>query len=250
MDGEGMRLNKYLSDAGVCSRREADRQAQEGNVLVNGKPAVPGQKVYEKDRVLYCGKEVLPEEEKVVLLVNKPTGIVCTAQKKEKNNIIDFLDYPLRIYPIGRLDKDSHGLLLMTNHGDLVNRIMRAANRHEKEYHVTVDKEVTPEFLKGMSQGVPILDTVTRRCLVEKTGKCRFKIVLTQGLNRQIRRMCEYFDYRVTDLKRVRIMNLKLGGLESGAYRKITKEELAELMRLLEGSHSAPGKGRIKIPSE
>lgn len=246
MDGQGMRLNKFLSDAGVCSRREADRQAQEGNVLINGQPAIPGQKVYEKDRVVYCGKEVRPDEKKVVLLVNKPTGIVCTAQKKEKNNIIDFLNYPVRVYPIGRLDKDSHGLLLMTNHGDLVNRIMRAANRHEKEYCVTVNKEITPEFVRGMSQGVPILDTITRKCLVEKTGKYRFRIILTQGLNRQIRRMCEYFDYQVTDLKRVRIMNLKLGNLESGTYREITKEEMAELMRLLEGSHSEPGKSRAK----
>ncbi len=246
MDGQGMRLNKFLSDAGVCSRREADRQAQAGNVLVNGEPANPGQKVFSKDRVFFCGKEVLPEEKKVILLVNKPTGIVCTAQKKEKNNIIDFLQYPLRIYPVGRLDKDSHGLLLMTNNGDIVNKIMRAANRHEKEYQVTVDREVTPGFVKGMSQGVPILDTVTRKCWVEKTGKRRFKIILTQGLNRQIRRMCEYFDYQVTDLKRTRIMNIKLGSLESGAYREITKEEWKELMSLLEDSRSAPGKGGAK----
>jgi 23S rRNA pseudouridine2604 synthase len=236
MEENGIRLNKYLSDAGVCSRREADRQIEAGNVLINGITAVMGQKVTAGDKVQYCGKAVSPEEKKVILLLNKPRGIVCTAQKKEKNNIVDYLNYPLRIYPVGRLDKDSSGLLLMTNDGEIVNKIMRAGNRHEKEYIVTVNRDITPQFLKGMEQGVPILGTVTRKCNMEKLEARKFKIVLTQGLNRQIRRMCEYFDYKVLSLKRVRIMNLQLGDLREGEYREILPQEKEELFRLIADS--------------
>lgn len=240
MEKEGIRINKYLSEAGVCSRREADRQVEQGNVSIAGKVASMGDRVFSGQQVIFCGKVVQKEEEEILLLVNKPVGIVCTAEKREKNNIIDFLKYPKRIYPIGRLDKDSGGLLLMTNQGDLVNKIMRAGNYHEKEYLVTVNKRVTPDFIKGMAGGVPLkeLQTMTRKCVVEKTGERTFRIILTQGLNRQIRRMCEYFGYRVVELQRVRIMNLMLGDLKPGAYREITPQELAELKRKIRFSSS------------
>ena len=215
-----MRLNKYLSDAGVCSRREADRLTEAGEITVNGKRAETGMQVESGDVVVVKGKTVVPEEKKV-----------CTAEKREKNNVIDYLSYPVRIYPVGRLDKDSEGLLLMTNDGAIVNGIMRARNRHEKEYQVEVNKEITPEFLKKMASGVPILDTVTRPCRIQKTGERSFTIILTQGLNRQIRRMCEALGYRVTKLKRVRIMNIHLKDLKTGEYRPLTEKELAELKK-------------------
>ena len=224
-----MRLNKYLSDAGVCSRREADRLTEAGEITINGKRAETGMQVEPGDVVVVKGKTVVPEEKKVYLAFNKPRGIVCTAEKREKNNVIDYLSYPVRIYPVGRLDKDSEGLLLMTNDGAIVNGIMRARNRHEKEYQVEVNKETTPEFLKKMASGVPILDTVTRPCRIQKTGERSFTIILTQGLNRQIRRMCEALGYRVTKLKRVRIMNIHLKDLKTGEYRPLTEKELAEL---------------------
>lgn len=226
-----MRLNKYLSDAGVCSRREADRLAEAGEITVNGKRAETGMQVEPSDVVVVRGKTVVPEEKKVYLAFNKPRGIVCTAEKREKNNVIDYLSYPVRIYPVGRLDKDSEGLLLMTNDGAIVNGIMRARNGHEKEYQVEVNREITPEFLKKMASGVPILDTVTRPCKIRKTGEQSFTIILTQGLNRQIRRMCEALGYRVTKLKRVRVMNISLKGLKTGEYRPLTEKELAELKR-------------------
>ena len=240
MEPEGIRINKFLSESGVCSRREADRQVEAGNVSIDGRPAVMGDKVWPGQQVIFCGKLVRREEEPILLLVNKPVGIVCTAEKREKNNIVDYLHYPKRIYPVGRLDKDSGGLLLMTNQGDLVNKIMRAGNYHEKEYIVTVNRPVTEEFLRGMAGGVPLkeLKTMTRPCPVEKLGPKTFRIVLTQGLNRQIRRMCEYFGYRVEKLTRVRIMNLTLGDLAPGTYRKITDQELAELKKLLRFSKS------------
>lgn len=240
MENEGVRINKYLSEAGVCSRREADRQVEQGNVVIGGKVASMGDKVFPGQQVIFCGKAVQKEEEEILLLVNKPVGIVCTAEKREKNNIIDFLKYPKRIYPVGRLDKDSSGLLLMTNQGDLVNKIMRAGNHHEKEYLVTVNKRITPDFIRGMAGGVPLkeLQTMTRECVVEKIGEKSFRIILTQGLNRQIRRMCEYFGYRVVELQRVRIMNLTLGDLKPGAYREITPQELAELKRKIRFSSS------------
>ena len=229
MENKEIRLNKYLSDAGVCSRRQADILIEEKRVTINGIIAATGQKVSPLDRVAVNGKPVTLQEERVLLLVNKPRGIVCTAEKREKNNIIKYLNYPIRITYAGRLDKDSEGLLLMTNDGELINKMMRARNCHEKEYLVKVNKPITGAFLKGMSEGVPILDTVTRPCSVEQTGKYTFRIILTQGLNRQIRRMCEYFHYEVQTLKRIRIMNLKLGDLPVGKTRPLTAQEQQEL---------------------
>ena len=241
---EMMRLNKYLSETGICSRREADRLIASGKVLVDGKIACVGQQIAEGQEIICEGKKVSSDRPRpVLLMVNKPRGIVCTTSDKDRaENIVEFLRYPIRIYPVGRLDKDSEGLLLMTNQGDLVNRIMRAGNFHEKEYEVQVDREVTPEFLKKMASGVKILDTVTRPCRVEKTGRDSFRIILTQGLNRQIRRMCQALGYQVIRLKRVRIMNLKLDSLKIGEYRMVTKEEENELRRLLRGSASEPKK--------
>ncbi|MBU9736451.1 pseudouridine synthase [Diplocloster agilis] len=233
---EEVRLNKFLSEAGVCSRREADRLIEAGKVSVDGETAVTGMKVRMEQRILVNGRPVCKEEEMILLVVNKPRGIVCTAEKREKNNIIEYLHYPKRIYPVGRLDKDSEGLLLMTNNGEIVNKIMRSGNRHEKEYVVTVNKEVTEEFVRAMAGGIPILDTVTRKCEVQKLDKHRFRIVLTQGLNRQIRRMCEYLGYRVVALTRVRIMNIRLGNLKPGAYRRVTAQEWRTLQELIRDS--------------
>ena len=234
----GIRINKYLSEAGVCSRREADKKVEAGEVTIDGVVAVMGDRIFPGQEVRVAGQVVQSNEPFVLLLVNKPIGIVCTLEKREKDNIINFLNYPHRIYPVGRLDKDSSGLLLMTNQGDILNKILRAGNAHEKEYIVSVNKEITEEFLEGMRNGVPILDTVTRKCVVEKIDKRKFKIILTQGLNRQIRRMCEYFNYRVVALKRVRIMNLKLGNLPVGKYREITPKEWADLQKMIEHSSS------------
>lgn len=231
-----MRLNKYLSDAGICSRREADRLVQEGKILVDGKAAVLGMQIEEGQEILVNGKAVRREEKKVLLLFHKPRGIECTANPKIKNNVISYIDYQIRIYYIGRLDKDSEGLLLLTNQGELVNKMMRAGNCHEKEYLVTVDKPVTEDFIKKMSKGVPVLGTVTRKCRVEKTGEKTFRIILTQGLNRQIRRMCEYLGYRVKRLKRIRVMNLELGDLPVGQYREAEKKELEDLKSLIQDS--------------
>lgn len=236
---ENIRLNKFLSDAGVCSRRAADKAIEAGEVFVNGKPAVMGQRIMTTDRVEYEGKVVSNDNKKEVLIAyNKPAGIVCTAEKREKNNIIDHLKYPERIYPIGRLDKDSTGLILLTNQGDLVNKIMRAVNAHEKEYIVSVDKEITGNFIKKMSGGVYLdeLEVTTRKCKVKKLSKYEFNIVLTQGLNRQIRRMCQMLGYRVKTLKRVRIMNIELSDLKEDTYRDVTAEELKVLTSMLEGS--------------
>ena len=241
---ESIRLNKYLSDAGVCSRREADRWIEQGYVTVNGEAASMGMKIAPDSEVRVHGKPVKKEEEKVLLAMNKPAGIVCTAEKREKNNIVDYMKYPKRIYPVGRLDKDSTGLLLLTNDGELVNKIMRAGNYHEKEYLVSVNKPVTEAFCQQMSRGVAILDTVTRPCKVEKTGEKSFRIVLTQGLNRQIRRMCEALGYRVLTLQRVRIMNIQLGNLKEGTWRSVEGEERRKLDALLSGSTSLSVKER------
>lgn len=246
MEQEKVRLNKYLSEAGVCSRREADRLIEKGAVTVNGETAVTGMRIAPNDKICISGKRIKKEDKRVILLFNKPRGIVCTAEKREKKNIIDYINYPLRIYPVGRLDKDSEGLILLTNDGELVNRIMRAGNFHEKEYAVTVDKEITEDFLKRMRQGVPILDTVTRPCTVKKTGACTFRIILTQGLNRQIRRMCEYLGYKVKRLRRDRIMNLTVTDIPVGKYRMITRGELNQLEKMLESSSSLPWKDRNK----
>jgi len=236
----GIRINKYLSAAGVCSRREADRQLAAGNVRIGERTAGVGDRVMPGEQVFYFGELVCPETERVLLVFNKPKGIVCTTQKRETHNVIDYLNYPQRIYPVGRLDKSSEGLLLLTNEGSLVNRILRSGNRHEKEYIVTVNRPVTDRFLRGMAEGVPILDTVTRKCRVERTGASSFRIILTQGLNRQIRRMCEYFDYRVVSLKRVRIMNIQLGSLPTGEYRPVTPQEMKRLEELIADSSDGP----------
>ena len=241
---EALRLNKFLSEAGVCSRREADRLIEAGRVTVDGKKAETGMKITPGQEVRVDQKLVKPEEEMIVLAVNKPRGIVCTEEKREPDNIIRFLNYPTRITYAGRLDKDSEGLLLMTNNGDIINKMMRAGNYHEKEYLVTVDKPVTEEFLQHMARGVPILDTVTRPCQVKKEGKKTFRIVLTQGLNRQIRRMCEALGYKVVTLKRVRIMQIRLGDLKPGQYRPLTEQELASLDRMLEHSSNMPERAR------
>lgn len=231
-----VRINKYLSEAGICSRREADKLIAQGIVFVDGVRAESGMKV-EPGQTVKIGKKVVgKQEEMVVLAVNKPRGIVCTEERRERDSIIRFLNYPTRITYIGRLDKDSEGLLLMTNNGDIINKMMRAGNRHEKEYKVTVDKEITDEFLQKMASGVPILDTVTRPCKIEKIGKYKFKIILTQGLNRQIRRMCEALGYEVKELFRTRVMNIEIGKLKSGQYRKLTDEELNGLYELIKDS--------------
>ena len=233
---EPVRLNKYLSEAGVCSRREADRLIESGRVTVDGQRAQTGMRITPGQVVKVGRKVVSKQDEMIVLAVNKPRGIVCTEERRERNSIVRFLDYPVRVTYIGRLDKDSRGLLLMTNNGDIINKMMRAANYHEKEYKVTVDQEITPEFIEKMSSGVPILDTVTRPCRVEKIGKYTFSIILTQGLNRQIRRMCEALGYQVRDLVRVRVMNIRLGSLKEGQYRKVTDKELEELYEMIRDS--------------
>ena len=230
---EAVRINKYLSEAGVCSRRGADRLIGEGRVSVNGTLAFLGSVVNKEDEVRVDGNLVKAVAKKVLIAFNKPRGIVCTtADPKSKDvNIIEYINYPERIFPVGRLDKDSEGLILLSNDGDLSNKIMKARNFHEKEYEVELDKPFDDEFLNKMSEGVPILDTVTRKCTLKRAGKTSFNIILTQGLNRQIRRMCEYFGYKVVRLKRTRIMNIKLGNLKSGTYRNITDKEYEELIK-------------------
>lgn len=233
---EPVRLNKFLSEAGVCSRREADKLIESGRVTVDGVRAKTGMKVL-PGQVVKVGKKVVSrQDEMVVLAVNKPVGIVCTEERRERDSIVRFLKFPIRVTYIGRLDKDSRGLLLMTNNGDIINKMMRAGNRHEKEYKVTVDKPLTADFLQQMSSGVAILDTVTRPCRVEKIGKYTFSITLTQGMNRQIRRMCEALGYQVKDLVRVRIMNIRLDNLKEGEYRRLTDQELDDLYEQIRDS--------------
>lgn len=238
-DKNAIRINKYLSAAGVCSRRDADQLTEAGRITVNGKVIGTGERVLVDAVVCLDGVPVKAETRQALLLFYKPRGIVCSTKKqRQETTVTEYLDYPVRIYPIGRLDKDSEGLLLLTNQGDLVNRIMRAGNYHEKEYKVTVDKEITEDFIRKMSRGVPILGTVTRPCVVRKTGEKSFSIILTQGLNRQIRRMCEYLGYHVRTLKRVRIMNLTLGELKCGEYREIRQDEWKRLNELIQDSSS------------
>lgn len=245
------RLNKWLGRMGICSRREADRLIEAGRVLVDGVTASMGQKVLPGQTVVCDGKKISSgsreEPKPVLLVVNKPRGIVCTTSNKDRaENIVEYLKYPERIYPVGRLDKESEGLLLMTNQGGLVNKIMRSGNAHEKEYVVTVDRPVTGQFLEQMAGGVYLedLDTTTRPCSVHRIDDTAFTIILTQGLNRQIRRMCQACGCRVRRLKRVRIMNINLGGLKTGEFREVTPEEYRELTRLLEGSTSLPHGGQ------
>lgn len=237
MEQKGIRVNKYLSEAGYCSRRGADKLIEQGRVYVNGAKAELGTRVSEGDKVEVNGEEIRQQEEEFVYLaLNKPVGIVCTTDTRvEKDNIIDFMKYPKRIFPIGRLDKPSEGLILLTNDGDIVNKILRARNHHEKEYIVTVNKPIDKKFIKDMSNGVPILDTVTRKCFVEKIDTFTFRIILTQGLNRQIRRMCEYLGYRVRTLKRIRIMNIKLD-MPIGKWRHLTNTEFETLNALISDS--------------
>lgn len=235
MDEKGIRINKFLSEAGVCSRREGDKLVEAKRVTVDGEYVTTGTRVLPGQHVFVDGKEVCLEEEEVVLLFHKPRGIVCTAEKREKDNVIDFLHYPVRIYPVGRLDKDSHGLLILTNQGDLTNEILKASNYHEKEYVVRVNKPITGQFMMHMQQGVYLseLDKKTAPCKVKKLDDKTFSIVLTQGLNRQIRRMCQELDYHVRDLKRVRIMDYTLDGIAEGSYRELTKAEIAQLKKQL-----------------
>ena len=230
--GDGpLRLNKYIADCGVCSRRQADALIGKGRVSVDGTIAVTGQKVLPGQTVTVDGRRISDDGETVLLIFNKPVGVECTTAADSKDNVVRYIGYSRRIYPIGRLDKDSEGLLLMTNRGDLVNGIMRSRYRHEKEYIVKVDKPVTDAFLRGMSSGVPILDTVTRPCRTERIGRSTFRIIITQGLNRQIRRMCQHFGYEVKSLKRVRVLDIELGDLPVGRYRHATAEELESVMR-------------------
>ena len=232
------RINKFLSEIGYCSRRAADKLIEQGRVKINGEVPEMGTKISAEDEVSVNGEVVHRAKKKkmVYIAFNKPVGIVCTTdQMREKNNIIDYINYPTRIFPIGRLDKPSEGLIFLTNDGDIVNKILRARNNHEKEYEVTVSKPITKEFIEAMGNGVPILDTVTRKCFVKQTDKKKFKIILTQGLNRQIRRMCEYLEYDIRKLKRVRIMNINLD-IPVGEYRDFTARELNQINQSVEHS--------------
>ena len=238
----GIRLNKFLADAGICSRRQADQMIADGRVTVNGTPAQTGMRIMPGDQVLFDGKPVYPEEEEILIAFHKPRGIVCTSNPKEKDNIIEYINYPKRIYTVGRLDKDSEGLILLTNQGDLVNRIMRAGNYHEKEYLVTVDRPYTEDFLEKMSAGIFLeeLEVTTRPCKVTPVDDKRFRIILTQGYNRQIRRMCEALGYEVKRLIRERVMNIRLTGLLPGKWRDVTEQEKQVLGRMIADSYSAP----------
>ena len=240
------RINKFLSEIGYCSRRAADKLIEQGRVKINGEVPEMGTKISADDEVSVNGKVVHRAKKKkmVYIAFNKPVGIVCTTdQMREKNNIIDYINYPTRIFPIGRLDKPSEGLIFLTNDGDIVNKILRARNNHEKEYEVTVSKPITKEFIEAMGNGVPILDTVTRKCFVKQTDKNKFKIILTQGLNRQIRRMCEYLEYDIRKLKRVRIMNINLD-IPIGEYRDFTARELNKINQSVEHSIKTFEEGR------
>lgn len=230
----GTRLNKFISESGVASRRAADRLVEEGRVTINGRVAVLGDKVSESDTVCVDGRVIGKKAKDIVLAFNKPRGITCTSSPDDPDNIIDFIGYPERIFSIGRLDKDSEGLILMTNNGDLADHVMRSRMEHEKEYIVSVDRKITDSFIEGMSSGVPILGHVTKNCDVVQTGPKEFRIVLRQGLNRQIRRMCGHFGYTVIRLRRVRVMNVELGDLPSGEYRDLTDSEREILMKELE----------------
>lgn len=243
MSDTSTRLNKYISESGLCSRRAADKFIENGNVFINGKRAKIGDQVYDGDLVSVNGQNIEPRESSDLLLLafNKPVGVTCTTESSDKSNIVDYINHSDRIFPIGRLDKDSQGLIFLTNNGDIVNKILRAGNNHEKEYLVTVDKPITDQFLTGMAGGVPIMDVMTKKCKIAKESPFIFRITLVQGLNRQIRRMCEYFGYDVVKLERVRIMNIRLKGLPLGDWRELSDEEMAEIKRLLDKSSSEKG---------
>ena len=240
MESENKRLNKFIADSGYCSRREADRLIGEGKVLIDGRVGVLGDRILPGMRVTVEGVSVTGESEKVYIALNKPRGIVCTADPREPMNVVDYIGHPQRIFPVGRLDKDSEGLLLLTSDGEIVNRILRAAGGHEKEYEVMIDRPVTTEFLQKMSAGVPILDTVTLPCRIRKTGPRSFNLILVQGLNRQIRRMCEALGYNVRRLRRVRINSLRIGNLAPGQWRELTEGEVAALMASIAHSSGLP----------
>jgi len=229
-------LNKYISSTGLCSRREADKMIQAGRVQINGESTQLGNRVFEGDKVQIDGKDLQAKPKSLYIAFNKPIGIVCTTDLKERKNIIQYINHPERLFPIGRLDKPSQGLIFLTNDGDIVNKILRAGNQHEKEYIVTVNKNIHPSFIQKMSNGIPVLGTVTKKCRVEQINKRTFKIILTQGLNRQIRRMCTYLDYEVVKLNRVRIMNVHLGNLKIGKWRELTATEMRQIQQLIKGS--------------
>jgi 23S rRNA pseudouridine2604 synthase len=233
---DSISLNKYISDTGICSRREADKFIETGRVLLNGVVAIKGNRVEEGDEVLLDGKPLRKNPKRIYIAFHKPRGLTCTTDLRDKTNVISYINHPQRIFPIGRLDKDSEGLIFLTNDGDIVNKILRSRNGHEKEYIVVVDKELAPDFVKRMSNGIPILGTTTKKCMVEKKGRAIFRIILTQGLNRQIRRMCEYLGYNVVKLKRTRIMSIKLDDLAPGKWRYFSEAEMQEIETLLEES--------------
>ena len=239
-ENAGKRLNKYIADSGYCSRREADRMITEGRVKIDGRIGVLGDRVLPGMEVVCDGKSLSGQGKKVYIALNKPRGIVCTADPREPMNVVDYIGYPIRIFPVGRLDKDSEGLLLITSDGEIVNRLLRAAGGHEKEYEVEVDKPLTPEFMQKMMAGVPILDTVTLPCKLRRTGSRSFNLILVQGLNRQIRRMCEALGYNVVKLKRVRINTVKLGSLQPGQWKELSAAELSSLMDSIKDSSGLP----------
>ncbi|WP_456310776.1 23S rRNA pseudouridine(2604) synthase RluF [Serratia proteamaculans] len=251
LTNSSIRLNKYIGESGICSRRDADRYIEQGNVFINGKRASVGDQVFAGDVVKVNGQLIEPrnEDDLVLIALNKPVGIVSTTEDGERDNIVDFVNHSKRVFPIGRLDKDSQGLILLTNHGDLVNKILRAGNDHEKEYIVTVNKPVTEEFIRGLGAGVPMLGTVTKKCKVKKEAPFVFRITLVQGLNRQIRRMAEHFGYEVIKLERVRIMNISLKGVPPGEWRDLTDDELIALFKLIEDS-SSEDKSAKKAPAK
>ena len=230
-DSEGIRLNKYIASSGLCSRREADTLIESGKVTINGEAAVQGTKVMDGDIVEVSGKKITPDDSMVYIAFNKPLGVTCTTDQRDPSNIIDYIGYSERIFPVGRLDKNSSGLILLTNDGSIVNKLLRAENGHEKEYIVTVNRPYDKNFLKSMESGVPVLGQLTLPCRLKPVNDKTFKIILRQGLNRQIRRMCEYLGYKVTRLKRIRFMNIHLGDLESGKWRYLTSEEKKELLQ-------------------
>lgn len=240
LNRSSVRLNKYISDSGICSRREADRDIKQGHVLINNRQAAVGAQVFADDVVTVNGRLIEPRDadDLVVVALNKPVGVLCTTADSEPDNIVKFVNHSKRLFPVGRLDKASQGLIFLTNHGDLFNKILRAGNGHEKEYRVTVNNPVTDAFLQGMSAGVPMLGTVTKPCKITQETPFEFRITLIQGLNRQIRRMCRYFGYTVTRLERIRIMNVDLQGIALGEWRDLTDDELSELFRLIKHSSS------------
>lgn len=236
MNKNSINLNKYISSTGICSRREAEKFIIEGRVTINGEKTKLGNRVVEGDIVKIDGKPLKAKPKPIYIALNKPKGIVCTTDRKEKNNIVDFVGHSKRLFHIGRLDKPSEGLIFLTNNGDIVNKILRAGNNHEKEYIVTVDKLISNRFVEKMSNGIPILGTITKKCKVEKIGKRTFRIILVQGLNRQIRRMCKYLGYEVKKLKRVRIMNVTLSNLKVGEWRELTPYEIKTINKLVSPS--------------